>query len=220
MSRRTAEHLSPRSDKNYSDLWAESATTTEFVKQARAAEVLNHLALNQDTGEFKFQTYHRRPLLYVPKPATMCDVGSGIGGVTLAYRKLLPELQIIDVDVDERAEEAAKQSGANAFLKADALQFTQDDWKEVATSLGVEQLDQVVALKTKGEVALQLLVERNKYFPQSVIFLSLIQECDADYVTAINTHLKTISSEAWLRFYLYEGRNYHEIAWVVLPHKL
>lgn len=211
-----ASHTSPAD--THTDLWREKIQDTELIQNNRTAELVRHLSVSfADSPHLEIQTYHGKLLIKVERPKTILEVGSGIGGVTAAYRHVLPEVQIISIDRDERAAFAAEKNGVSMFMKGDITAASDEQLSQLLGRDFSEPVNHIVALKTSGEVALFLFDLWQKRSALATLFVSLIEETDTQFVRKMDSLFNAYSGENKTRFFLHEGRDYHEVAWVIDP---
>lgn len=206
----------PRSNE---DLWMLQEEFKKNYINERATEVLRHFTLlNSDENidpQLQINTYHGIPIISISQPTAILEVGSGMGGVTKAYKALFPEAVFFSIDKDPRAATAVLEQ--QQFIQGDVTQFATE--QEIVAQLDSEsdtRVDHMVALKTNADVILHLVklwMQNPTTF--SLLFSYIDGEINRDDMREIEEQLAKVSKENKAKLYFHDGRDYKEIAWVL-----
>lgn len=111
------------------------------------------------------------------------EIGPGVGGETRAFQSFYPEAHITAVDIDERAELAAEQNGVDVISLDLAADRTPDRLQRLVNGRAINT---VIALRTSGGVADNLLKWWDQNSTQTLLVFSLMWASDASFSAEIN----------------------------------
>lgn len=204
-----------RSSKMYADLWASPTDLQANIRSQRISEIVSRFFVGADTTQVIAES--GKVITEIASPRSVLEIGSGMGAVTAAYRKLFLGIPIHAIDIDSRAAENAKANEAH-FVQSNVLKMTGHDVQNLATESGLPPFDHLVALKTAAEVVKHIIELLKAGELGSVTsFLSLIEETDQKFLPEISRELAQLSDYDIVKLYLHESRAYHEVAWLIKP---
>ncbi len=106
------------------------------------------------------------------KIVAILEVGCGVGAETRAIKELYPDAEVLAVDIDNKASEAAQQNWVE-FRQIDMAKAGVD---EIAELIGGKNL--VIAMRTPGEVATNLMNRLRELEFQGTAIFSFLEPTD------------------------------------------
>lgn len=150
------------------------STSAETYRDHKQPNLLERR--RREIGGQMAEIYRAVPDFLVPQRAQLfrgiIEIGSGMGAVTEELNRLFPNSPVtaIDNDFDPAIAEAAKRNGAG-FIEQDATEISEEAWTKL---IEANDVDQIVAMRTSGEVVTQMIATLRKIGFKGMFIFSLL----------------------------------------------